>query len=81
MIFVRGLLDPYRPYRERFFLWGYVKDRVFIPPLRTHIDDLRNRISAAVRTIDTDMLRSVWDELPFRVGVAHASDGAQIEHL
>lgn len=64
-----------------FFLWGYVKDHVFVPPLPTNLDDLKARISAAVRTIDGDMLRSAWDELSFRVDVARASGGGHIEHL
>jgi len=31
-----------------FFLWGYVKDRVYVPPLPTIVDELQERITAAV---------------------------------
>ena len=62
-----------------FFLWGYVKDRVFVPSLSTNLDDLKIRISAAVRTVDSEMLRRTWDEFSFRADVARASGGAHIE--
>jgi hypothetical protein len=46
-----------------FFLWGYVKDRVYIPPLPTTLVEPQERISAAVMTIDKGMLQKVWTEL------------------
>jgi hypothetical protein len=44
-----------------FFLWGYVKDAVFVPPLPTDIDDLKQRITEAVAAVTCDMLRRVWE--------------------
>jgi hypothetical protein len=35
-----------------FFLWGYVKEHVFVPPLPLDIDKLKLTITAAVETID-----------------------------
>jgi hypothetical protein len=35
-------------------LWEYVKDRVFVPPLATNLDDLKNRITAAVTSVEED---------------------------
>jgi hypothetical protein len=48
-----------------FFLWGYVKEQVFMPPLPLDIDELKLRITAAVRTIDRIMLQKIWDELDY----------------
>jgi hypothetical protein len=42
-----------------FFLWRYVKDRVYVPPLPTNLPELRCRIVAAVATITPDMLTRV----------------------
>ncbi|PNF14515.1 hypothetical protein B7P43_G15641 [Cryptotermes secundus] len=39
-----------------FFLWGYIKDRVYVPPLPRTLVELRERIYAAVMTIDRMML-------------------------
>jgi hypothetical protein len=38
------------------FFWGYVKDKVFVPPHLVSIPDLKNRIEAAVATITPDLL-------------------------
>ena len=39
-----------------FFLWGYVKGLVYVPPLPTSEDDLKTRITEALKIIDPDML-------------------------
>jgi len=46
-----------------FFLWGYVKDRVYLPPLPATGDELQERITAAVKSVTPDMLQRVWSEL------------------
>ena len=35
-----------------FFLWGYVKERVYVPPLPCDLDELGNRITTAVNSVD-----------------------------
>jgi hypothetical protein len=64
-----------------FFLWGYVRDRVYVPPLPTNLPEVRCRIVVAVVTITPDMLTRVWEEFDYRVDVCRATNGAQIEHL
>ena len=39
-----------------FFLWGYVKGLVYVPPLPTSVDDLKTQITEALKTINPDML-------------------------
>ena len=39
-----------------FFLWGYVKDRVFVPPLPRDLAEQKARIIAAVKNIDAPTL-------------------------
>ena len=64
-----------------FFLWGYVKDQVYVPPLPASIPELKVRIRTAIETITTDMLQTVWNELDYRVDVCRITNGAHIEHL
>ena len=64
-----------------FFLLGYVKERVYAPPLPADLDELTNRITAAVKSVTEDTLRSVRDEFSYRVNVVRAAGGGQIEHL
>jgi len=63
------------------FLWGYVKDQVYVPPLSASIPELKVRIRAATATIPADMLQTVWNELDYRVDVCRITKGAHIEHL
>jgi len=58
-----------------FFLWGFVKYQVFVPPLPANVVELRTRITAAV----AEMLRSVWQETDYRWEVCRITNGSQIE--
>ena len=64
-----------------YFLWGYVKDKVFVPPQPASIPDSKNRITAAVETITPDLLSRVWQELDYRLDVCRVTKCAHTEHL
>jgi hypothetical protein len=64
-----------------FFLWGFVKDSVYVPPLPTSIHEIRDRITHALQAIAADMLHRVWDEFDYRVDVCRVTQGAHIEGL
>ncbi|PSN54080.1 hypothetical protein C0J52_03070 [Blattella germanica] len=64
-----------------FFLWGYVKDIVYRPPLPATLDDLQERITGAINSITVDILHRVWSELDYRIDVCRATGGAHIECL
>ena len=64
-----------------FFLWGYVKDQVYVPAVAASIPELKVRIRTAIETITADMLQTVWNELDYRVDVCRITKGAHIEHL
>jgi len=59
-----------------YFIWGYVKDKVFVPPQPVSIPDLKNRITAAVETITPDLLSTVWQELDYCLDVCRATSVA-----
>ena len=60
-----------------FFLWGYVKDNAYKPPLPQNVRELQDRIRAAMKTIDGNMLK----ELDYRIDICRVTKGAHIEHL
>jgi len=64
-----------------FFLWGYVKDQVYVLPLPPSIPELKVRIRTAIETITADMLQTVWNELIYGDDVCRITKGAHIEHL
>ena len=81
---VRVLTTCHKQYNANpcdFFLWGYVKDQVYVPPLPASIPELKVRIRTAIETITPDMLQTVWNELDYRVDVCRITKGAHIEHL
>ncbi|GBM04721.1 hypothetical protein AVEN_44852-1 [Araneus ventricosus] len=64
-----------------FFLWGYVKDKVYVPPMPTTLQALQERITAAVTDMDRNMLLNDWTGLDYRWDVCRVTKGAHIEHL
>jgi len=59
-----------------FFLWGYVKDQVYVPPLPTSILELKVRIRTATETTTADILQTVWKELDYHVDVCRITKSA-----
>ena len=64
-----------------FFLWGYVKGLVYLPPLPTNVVELKQRISLALDTVTENVLQRVWDELGYRVDACRVARGTRIENL
>ena len=64
-----------------FFLWGYVKDQVYVPPLPASIPELKVQIRTTIETITTDILQTVQNKLGYRVDVCTITKGSHIEHL
>ncbi|KAJ9587270.1 hypothetical protein L9F63_019201 [Diploptera punctata] len=61
-----------------FFLWGYVKDRVFATPVQD-LHDLRTRTLDTIATVPIDMLDRMWHEIEYRLDIVRATNGAHIE--
>ena len=61
-----------------FFLWGYVKDKVYSTPV-ADVETLKERITAALATVTTDILENTWREIEFRLDVLRATKGAHVE--
>jgi len=61
-----------------FFLWGYVKDKVFSTPV-PDITNLKARITDAFATITEHMLENTWRETDYRLDVLRATKGAHVE--
>jgi hypothetical protein len=63
------------------FLWGHVKDPVFLSPVPQDLPELRRRIIAAVSDIDRDMLQRIWAEMYYQLDDGHVTKGGHAEHL
>ena len=62
-----------------FFLWGYVKDRVYVPPLPATVDELQERITAVFKSVTPDMLQRIWSELDYCIDVCRVTRWGHIE--
>ena len=61
-----------------FFLWGYVKDRVYKTPV-DDIDHLKDKIREAVASVTPDMLAATWRELRSRLVFLRDHNGDHVE--
>jgi len=64
-----------------FFLWDYIKDRVYVPSMPRDLPQLRQRIVEAVAAIDCQILQHVWQELDYRIDICRVTKGGHTEHL
>jgi hypothetical protein len=62
-----------------FFLWGFVKDNVYVPPLPTTLHELKTRFREACANTDQEILHDVRQETEYRFDVTRAIPGAHIE--
>jgi len=60
-----------------FFLWGYVKDKVFSTPV-PDITILKARITDAFAAITEDMLENTWREIDYRLDLPRETKGAHV---
>jgi len=61
-----------------FYLWRYVKDKVFSTPV-PDITNLKARITDAFATITEHMLENTWREIDYRLDVLRETKGAHFE--
>ena len=64
-----------------FSIWGYVKDKVFVPLLPASLEELRVRITEAVASIDADVIHRIWDEVAYTWDISRLRRGNYTEHL
>ena len=62
-----------------FFLWDFVKDNIYVPPLPKTLPELRERINTAIGNVTQDMLGRVWREWEYRLDICRVTRGAHIE--
>jgi hypothetical protein len=63
-----------------YFLWGYLKDKVFRSAPRTLLD-LKERIKESCAQVTRGMLSRVVQNFVLRLQAVRESQGAHIEHL
>jgi len=67
------------PDRLWLFPSGGTWRTVYVPPLPATVDELQERITAAVKTVTPDMLQRVLSELDYRIDVCRVARGGHTE--
>lgn len=63
-----------------FFLWGYLKDRVYKTNPQT-IEELKERITEEIRSIPIDVRHASIEAFEKRLQLVVASNGSHFENL
>lgn len=73
--------SPYSPDLNPcdFFLWGYLKDRVYVNT-PSNLEELEATIFEEIQRIPMDMISRVIDSLPRRINDLIQNNGAHFEH-
>jgi hypothetical protein len=64
-----------------FFLWDFVKDNVYCPPLPKMLPELRRLISNAIENVTEDVLERIWREWEYCLDICRVRRGAHIEFI
>ena len=64
-----------------FYFWGYVKGKVYVPPLAQTIDQLKIRIRAAIQTVTIDVLIKVWANMDRRLQKVIRTKGRHLKNM
>jgi len=62
-------------------VWGYVKDKVFIPHFPASLEELRGWTTEEVATIDANMIHRIWDEIIYRWDICKETTLSTCEYL
>ncbi|KAJ4448780.1 hypothetical protein ANN_00171 [Periplaneta americana] len=81
-IISRNLWPPRSPdlTTPGFFLWGYLKDRVYTTRPQA-LDDLKHNITQEIQAIDNRVLQRVASNMKRRVELCLMQDGGHFQHL
>ncbi|VVC31612.1 Hypothetical protein CINCED_3A005236 [Cinara cedri] len=65
-------VPPERPVCD-LFLWAYVKDKAYVPPLHTDFEELKTRIIETVNAVTQDLISNVWGEFEYHIDVCRVA--------
>ena len=64
-----------------FYLWGYLKSKVYSNPIPETCEQLKKNIRREIRKINNETLTSVYDNVLVRLQRCMGQSGGWIEHM
>jgi hypothetical protein len=61
-----------------FFLWGFINDNIYVPPLPKTLPELRERINTAIGNVTQESLERGWREWEYGLDICRVTRGAHI---
>jgi hypothetical protein len=68
-----------RPNPLRLFLWGFVKDEVYVPAVPTTLNNLMDGIRREAVKSDQRLLKNIWHKVEYGLDVCKTTNGAHTE--
>jgi hypothetical protein len=62
-----------------FFLWGFLKDEVYILPVTITLNNLKDCIHTATVKTDQPLLQNVWHKVKYHLDVCRTTNAAHTE--
>jgi hypothetical protein len=62
-----------------FFLWDFVKDKVYIPPVPVTLNSVKKRIQTAIEKTNQPLMQNFRHEVGYYLDVCRATNGTHIE--
>ena len=64
-----------------FYLWGFIKTKVYTSPMPKNLTQLRQRIKSVIEEITPATLKRVWSNLKRRLVITIKRKGKHFEHI
>jgi hypothetical protein len=64
-----------------FSLWGFVKDKVYVPPVPITVINLKDRMLTVTAKPDQQLLQHVWHEIEYFLHVCRPTNGAHWTYI
>ena len=64
-----------------FYLWGFIKTKVYTSPMPKNLTQLRQRIKSVIEEITPANLKRVWGNLERRLVITIERKGKQFVHI
>jgi len=58
-----------------FFVFSFVKDEVYVPPMSITLNNLKDRMRTAIANIDQPLLQNVLRKVEYRLDVCWVTNG------
>ena len=64
----------------RFFLWGYLKGKIYYPSL-SNIEGLKTNVERGIKSINAEILKNGFENFRIRLELVISAEGGHFENV